>query len=83
MKERPVMPALKPCPFCGGAAHITSEVGDPWDDIGKFHYVRCGTCRARSGAKYASNGNDCPIFYQEVRAEWNHRSGDAEGCSNG
>lgn len=67
---------LKPCPFCGGAAHIAREY-DP-DGFGKFYFVKCSKCRAQSGLKYASNGNDCPIFYSEVRSEWNQRTDDSE-----
>lgn len=68
------MSDLKCCPFCGGKGQIRDEAGDPFDDIGRFYYVRCVDCRAQSGSKYASNGNDCPIFYEEVRQEWNQRS---------
>lgn len=64
---------LLPCPFCGGPAYMTSEAGDPFDDIGRFHFVKCSRCRARGGDKYAPNGNDCPQFYEEVRGEWNQR----------
>lgn len=64
---------MKPCPFCGGAPHIVSEYEPYSESGGKFYRVRCGSCRAQSAAKYASQGNDCPIFYAEVRDEWNQR----------
>lgn len=69
---------LGPCPFCGGAAHVASEADHPeYGSGGRFYFVRCGTCRARSGSKYAAPGNDCAIFYSEVRAEWNQRAKEA------
>ncbi|MCW8110135.1 Lar family restriction alleviation protein [Yersinia intermedia] len=67
------MAKLLPCPFCGGMGYSTSEAGDPFDDIGRFYYVRCGKCGARSGAKYVPNGCDCPQTYQEIRDDWNQR----------
>lgn len=33
---------LKPCPFCGGEAHIITAVGESW--------VRCDKCRATTEA---------------------------------
>ncbi|EFF7648073.1 Lar family restriction alleviation protein [Escherichia coli] len=69
------MSNLLPCPFCGGAAHVASEADHPeYGSGGRFYFVRCGTCRAQSGSKYAAPGNDCAIFYSEVRAEWNQRA---------
>ncbi|HBB0788779.1 TPA: DUF551 domain-containing protein [Escherichia coli] len=72
------MSNLLPCPFCGGAAHVASEADHPeYGSGGRFYFVRCGTCRAQSGSKYAAPGNDCAIFYSEVRAEWNQRAKEA------
>lgn len=65
-------PELKPCPFCGSEAYMASD-HDP-DGYGKFRFMECRKCRARSTGKYHSNGNDCPIFYEEVRALWNTRA---------
>lgn len=74
------MSNLLPCPFCGGAAHVSSEADHPeYGSGGRFYFVRCGTCRAQSGSKYAAPGNDCAIFYSEVRAEWNQRAAMLQG----
>lgn len=60
---------LKPCPFCGGPAdirHSHDEDGCYWAA------VKCRKCGASTRGKWASNRSDtCPIFYGEVRDEWN------------
>ena len=63
---------LAACPFCGGKSHIGRE--SDLDGFGTFYFVQCDKCRARSGQKYVSTGNDCPLFYAEVRDEWNRRA---------
>lgn len=65
---------LKPCPFCGNeSVSIQSESDHPeYGSGGRFYYVRCPSCRAQSGSKYAHEV--CPIFYSEVRQEWNNRA---------
>lgn len=67
---------LKPCPFCGSSALVASEPDT--NDFGVFRFVECMTCRARSGGKFHSHGNDCPQTYAEVRAAWNRREGERE-----
>ena len=69
---------LKACPFCGGSARIVREMDS--DGFGAFYAVACGTCRASSGNQYASNGNDCPLMYGEVRDKWNTRPTPAPGA---
>jgi Lar family restriction alleviation protein len=71
VEENSVSEELKPCPFCGGKAHI-QRLADA-DGFGTFYYVVCTGCRAQSGSHYASKGNDCPQTYAEVRDEWNRR----------
>ncbi|HBB9211321.1 TPA: DUF551 domain-containing protein [Escherichia coli] len=72
---------LKACPFCGADnARIQKELD--YDDMGYFYYVECPDCRSRSGSKFCSHGNDCPIFYSEVRSEWNDRFSDWVKCSD-
>ena len=65
------MSKLKPCPFCGGEARITSEYDT--DGFGTFHKVECRTCGASSKQHFVSRGNDCPQYYQEGRDDWNMR----------
>lgn len=69
---------LKPCPFCGGDASIARD--HCIDGGGIFLSVKCHTCRAKSGEKYHSHGNDCPQTYQEVRDAWNTRAEAAEAA---
>ena len=61
---------LKPCPFCGGIAHITKSY-DP-DGFGAFHHVQCSKCRAKGTEFHALE--TCPIFFEQVRAAWNTRA---------
>lgn len=65
-------PKLKPCPFCGGNAYMAKDICP--DGYGVFRYVECRDCRSKSGSKYHSYGNDCPMFYVEVRDAWNTRA---------
>lgn len=65
------MSELKACPFCGGEASIRSEYDS--DGYGYFHWVECKKCRSRSASHFASQGNECPIYYQGVRSDWNNR----------
>lgn len=65
-------PELLPCPFCGDKAGVNRE--HCLDGSGIFLTVKCGKCRAKSGEKYHTHGNDCPQTYQEVRDLWNTRA---------
>ena len=66
------MSELKPCPFCGGKAHVSRDHCP--DEGGIFLFVKCHSCRSQSGEKYHSKGNDCPQTYAEVRDKWNTRA---------
>lgn len=68
------MMEIKPCPFCAGVPHIRSEYEAYSESGGKFYHVRCGSCRAETGGKYAAKGDDCQNFYAELWDEWNQRS---------
>jgi Lar family restriction alleviation protein len=72
---------LKPCPFCGGHASIARQ--DDADGFGLFLNVACRTCRASTAQQYASNGNDCPQTYAEVRAAWNGRASPSPSSGKG
>lgn len=65
--------AILPCPFCGGAARLHREADQ--DGFGTFLNVVC-RCGARTGQTYYSQGNDCPLIYQEARDRWNTRHND-------
>lgn len=64
--------SLKPCQFCGGKASIDKEYD--MDGFGNFHRVECTKCGAQSKSHFATTGNDCPQYYQEVRDSWNERA---------
>ena len=46
------IPALLPCPFCGGAAELASAVGRRRSDgeVGRAHFVACARCDASGPA---------------------------------
>lgn len=65
-------PALLPCPFCGAAAHIAHSEDQ---DGCYWAKVRCSGCGVESRGRWASNrSTNWPIFYGEVRDEWNTRT---------
>lgn len=68
------MSELKPCPFCGGKARIDTEYD--MDGFGNFHKVECSDCGASSKPHFATQGNECPQYYQEVRDDWQNRTDD-------
>ena len=69
------MSELKPCPFCGGKPRIDTEYD--MDGFGNFHKVECSKCGASSKAHFATQGNECPQYYQEVRDGWQQRADDS------
>lgn len=56
--------------FCGDLPKMKTEYSSDYSDT-TWKYIQCDTCRVRTLGKWYSKGNDCPIFYQEVRDEWN------------
>lgn len=62
--------SLKPCPCCGGKGRIRSDYDA---DMTRWHHVECDDCPMRTKGKWHSDGNDCPLYYQEIRDEWNNR----------
>lgn len=67
---------LKPCPFCGGNS-ISFRSTPDMDTDGKFHCVSCNECGAKSREKFAMDA--CPLFYEELRNQWNTRPAPVEG----
>lgn len=66
-------PKLLECPFCGSGSEIrTSYDNDGSNAVWKF--VQCNGCGSRTMGKWFSPGNDCPLFYEEVRDQWNRRA---------
>ena len=64
---------MKPCPFCGGSPIMKTDYDTDGSEA-TWKFIECSKCRARSGGKWFSPGNDCPIFYEEVRDQWNIRN---------
>jgi hypothetical protein len=72
------MSELKSCPFCGKKATLTHSY-DP--DGCYWAYIKCNGCEVRSRGKWTSVRSDaCPLFYEEVRDEWNTRAQAATGA---
>lgn len=65
MEEIPMCQAdaLKPCPFCGAAAHFEMDA-DRWE------WIACESC-GMQGNRSASLGEDCK---PKLREEWNRRA---------
>ena len=63
---------MKNCPFCGGKPRIAREWDSDTHD-GRFVFVECSDCRSSSRKHYVSGSNDCPLFYEEVRNDWEKR----------
>lgn len=65
---------LKPCPFCGDNNAFMRTDYDTDGSNCTWKYIEC-KCGIRTRGKWFSGSNDCPIFYEEVRYEWNKRLG--------
>lgn len=65
------MPELKPCPFCGGKAHLFSSSICPTLDV----VVECEDCLA--GTQFFSNG-EVEELHQKAIEAWNRRADNAE-----
>ena len=74
LNQRWKMSELKICPFCGGKARMSKNYDG---DMVQWDFVKCDSCGARSRGKWVSHSsNACPIYYEEVRQEWNTRTKD-------
>lgn len=62
------MSNLKLC-GCGGAP----DTRNTFDEDGcAWYFIQCRGCGTRTRGKWVSASSDtCPIFYEEVRGEWN------------
>lgn len=65
---------LKPCPFCGSEKNYIKTRYDEDGSDATWKFVECSNCGCRTRGKWFTASNDCPIFYEEVRDEWNKRS---------
>ena len=59
---------LKPCPFCGGNAHI-EDISEP-DDMDAIWMIVCKKCGG--SASFGMDG--CDATKDEAIAAWNRRS---------
>ena len=59
---------LKPCPFCGGRAHI-EDISEP-DDMGPIWMILCKKCGA--SASFGMDG--CDATQVETVDSWNRRA---------
>lgn len=57
------MSKLKPCPFCGGEAHISKDDG--------YYTIRCSKCPADFGRYWFPSGNRKK---DEMIKTWNRRT---------
>ena len=65
---------LKPCPFCGGAAHIR--------DFGGKYRVACSGCGATGGAVWVKQWHDTKFIAQGQAAKlWNERAVNGAGMA--
>ena len=52
------------------AYHLANNGKEGW---GWFVFIECSDCRSSSRKHYVSGSNDCPLFYEEVRNDWEKR----------
>ncbi|MBR3237980.1 MAG: Lar family restriction alleviation protein [Oscillospiraceae bacterium] len=71
------MDIFKPCPFCGGSAHIEHASGRK----GEFAWSQCDICGARSRNRRWNSPEDNAF----IIGLWNNRTGDKrpEGETHG
>ena len=69
---------LKPCPFCGGKAHIRNVT----ENDGRVYYetvgVLCEDCGAQSIRKISDGYYGKHYSYEEIAELWNHRVKESE-----
>ena len=63
-KAKNPLPALSPCPHCGGGAEYRSFTSRGWLYKITTHYVSCAECDCRTGFE------DSP---EEAAEKWNRR----------
>ena len=66
-EEEQINVKLKPCPFCGGRAHI-EDISEP-DDMGPIWTILCEKCGA--SASFGMDG--CDATQVETVDSWNRR----------
>ena len=68
LEEKTMSEKLKPCPFCGGKAHI-EDISEP-DDMGPIWMILCKKCGA--SASFGMDG--CDATKVEAVDSWNRRA---------
>lgn len=74
---------LKPCPFCGGEAHVMFEVRDDDDSTIGAVYAMCMRCKAKSDEEWTEPTTCGEYLFSDVMevsekaaAKWNRRVDD-------
>ena len=65
---------LKPCPFCGGKAHIRNDIYTYYETV----CVSCEGCGAQSIRKISNGYYGKHCSYKEIAELWNRRVKESE-----